>query len=68
MIHHPALLIADEPTTALDTSNQTHILRLFAQIRERFHTAILLVSHDEQVIATTADRTVRMDNSARVFT
>jgi ABC-type dipeptide/oligopeptide/nickel transport system ATPase component len=60
LVHRPALLIADEPTTALDTKNQDRILRLFARIRETCHTAILLVSHDEKVIGEIAGRTVVM--------
>ncbi|MDR3341582.1 MAG: ABC transporter ATP-binding protein [Treponema sp.] len=56
LVHRPSLLIADEPTTALDTKNQAAILRLFKRIREAYHTAILFVSHDERVINTICDR------------
>jgi ABC-type dipeptide/oligopeptide/nickel transport system ATPase component len=47
VVEPPRFLIADEPTTALDTKNQAAILRLFKRIREAYHTAILFVSHDE---------------------
>jgi oligopeptide/dipeptide ABC transporter ATP-binding protein len=45
-ICRPRLLIADEPTTALDTVNQNHILALLRQINHEFGTAILFISHD----------------------
>jgi peptide/nickel transport system ATP-binding protein len=45
-ICRPRLLIADEPTTALDTANQNHILELLKQINREFGTAILFISHD----------------------
>jgi len=45
-ICRPLLLIADEPTTALDTVNQEHILTLLKQINREFGTAILFISHD----------------------
>ncbi|AEF86998.1 glutathione import ATP-binding protein GsiA [Treponema primitia ZAS-2] len=60
LIHRPTLLIADEPTTALDTKNQTGILELLARVRELYHTAILLVSHDEKVISEITDRKISL--------
>jgi len=48
-ICRPRLLIADEPTTALDTVNQNHILTLLKQINREFGTAILFISHDISV-------------------
>ncbi|GHT78829.1 hypothetical protein FACS1894130_06140 [Spirochaetia bacterium] len=60
LVHRPALLIADEPTTALDTKNQEGILQLFVRIRETCRTAILFVSHDEKVVAEIADRKITM--------
>jgi oligopeptide/dipeptide ABC transporter ATP-binding protein len=48
-ICRPKLLIADEPTTALDTVNQEHILELLKQINREFGTAILFISHDISV-------------------
>jgi len=48
-ICRPRLLIADEPTTSLDTVNQDHILTLLKQINREFGTAILFISHDISV-------------------
>ncbi|MFF2480836.1 ABC transporter ATP-binding protein [Paenibacillus sp. NPDC058071] len=53
---HPGLLIADEPTTALDVTIQAQILDLLRQIREENDTAIMLVSHDLGVIADVCER------------
>lgn len=52
----PKLLLADEPTTALDVTVQAGILKLFRQIRDELDVGILLISHDIGVIAQTADR------------
>ena len=46
LTHTPALLIADEPTTALDMRSKAEVMRLFFWIRETYRTAILVVSHD----------------------
>jgi oligopeptide/dipeptide ABC transporter ATP-binding protein len=56
----PALLIADEPTTALDVTIQAQILDLMDQLRRDLDTAIIIVSHDLGVIAETARRVVVM--------
>jgi oligopeptide/dipeptide ABC transporter ATP-binding protein len=56
LICGPGLLIADEPTTALDVTVQAQVLTLLREIRERFGTAIILVTHDLGVIAEVADR------------
>ncbi|GGG63645.1 ABC transporter ATP-binding protein [Paenibacillus radicis (ex Gao et al. 2016)] len=53
---NPGLLIADEPTTALDVTIQAQILDLMRQIREENDTAIMLISHDLGVIADMCDR------------
>jgi oligopeptide/dipeptide ABC transporter ATP-binding protein len=52
----PALLVADEPTTALDAVTQAGILDLIAELRERLSLAMLLVSHDPAVLTSVADR------------
>ena len=51
----PQIIIADEPTTALDTINQKNILKLFHQIKEEMNTTIIVVTHDLGVIAQIAD-------------
>jgi len=56
----PKLLLADEPTTALDATIQEEILLLFAEIRERHGTAIAIVTHDLGVIRRICDRVVVM--------
>ena len=57
---NPEILIADEPTTALDVTVQAQILELMMQLREDFHTAIMMITHDLGVIAEVASRIVVM--------
>ncbi|AWK50821.1 peptide ABC transporter ATP-binding protein [Clostridium beijerinckii] len=56
----PELLIADEPTTALDVTIQAQILELMLELKEKFGTAILLITHDLGVVAEVADKVVVM--------
>ncbi|MEV4315959.1 ABC transporter ATP-binding protein [Actinocrispum sp. NPDC049592] len=56
----PKLLVADEPTTALDVTVQAEILELLRDLRSRLDTAILLITHDMGVVADIADRVVVM--------
>jgi oligopeptide/dipeptide ABC transporter ATP-binding protein len=56
LANDPALLIADEPTTALDATTQAQILALLADLRARHGTAMLLITHDLGVVAQTCDR------------
>ncbi|HLS68917.1 MAG TPA: ABC transporter ATP-binding protein [Kiloniellales bacterium] len=56
----PQVLIADEPTTALDVTIQAQILTLMEEIREKLETAIMLITHDLGVVAEMADRVLVM--------
>ncbi|AXE76613.1 ABC transporter ATP-binding protein [Streptomyces atratus] len=52
----PALLLADEPTTALDVTTQAEVIALLAELRERFGTGLLFVTHDLDLAAAISDR------------
>ena len=57
---HPALVIADEPTTALDVTIQAQVLDLLRELRAEYNLALLLITHDFGVIAEMADRVAVM--------
>jgi oligopeptide/dipeptide ABC transporter ATP-binding protein len=57
---HPSLLLADEPTTALDVTIQAQILELLEHLQREFHMAVIMITHDLGVIAEVADRVAVM--------
>jgi len=60
IVNRPQLLIADEPTTALDVTIQAQILDLLGELRQKFHLAMLFISHDFAVVSEVADRVAVM--------
>jgi peptide/nickel transport system ATP-binding protein len=60
LVSRPALLIADEPTTALDVTIQAQILQLIQQLQSELHMAVLLITHDLGVVANMAEEVVVM--------
>jgi len=76
LVNRPQVLIADEPTTALDVTTQAQIMELLAELQAEMGMALVVVSHDLGVVAGIADRVVVMyagriveeGSAARVFT
>ncbi len=61
MLCRPEVLIADEPTTALDVTIQAQILELMRELQQSFHTSLLLITHDMGVVAEMADQVLVMN-------
>ena len=57
---NPALLIADEPTTALDVTIQAQVLELMKQLRVKFNTSVILITHDLGIVAEMCDKVAIM--------
>ena len=66
LANDPKLLIADEPTTALDVTIQAQILELLADLKRRLNMAMLLITHDLQIVKRQADRVVVMKDGQAV--
>ena len=60
LLTSPKLLIADEPTTALDVTVQEKILDLILEVRDRFHMSVILITHDLGVVARTCEKVLVM--------
>lgn len=59
LLNRPAIILADEPTGNLDSANSRDIISLFQQIREQYHTTIVIATHDNE-IAAQADRVITL--------
>jgi len=68
LVLDPAVIVADEPTTALDVTVQAEILDLLRRVRDEFGTAIVLITHNMGVVAELADRVVVMHDGEIVET
>ena len=66
IVNRPRLLIADEPTTALDVTIQAQILELLAELKEKFGLAMLFISHDLAVVSQVARRVAVMYGGSMV--
>jgi peptide/nickel transport system ATP-binding protein len=66
LAQNPSILIADEPTTALDVTVQAQILSLIRHLQQEFNSALILITHDMGVVAEMADRVLVMRNGREV--
>ncbi|MEO1091173.1 MAG: ABC transporter ATP-binding protein [Pseudomonadota bacterium] len=66
LVLEPELIIADEPTTALDVTTQAQILKLIRDLQDRFQTGVLFITHDFGVVAEIADRVAVLQNGLKV--
>jgi peptide/nickel transport system ATP-binding protein len=66
LVLDPVLLVADEPTTALDVTTQAQILKLIRELQQRRNTGVLFITHDFGVVAEIADRVVVMQHGCVV--
>lgn len=66
--NHPALLIADEPTTALDVTIQVQILALLKSLKDKLNMSVLLITHDLSIVRKVADRVAIMSQGSIVET
>ena len=63
----PELLIADEPTSAIDKINQYELLEVYSMLRKKYNTAILCITHEEAVVRHLADREIRLGDLTSDF-
>jgi ABC-type dipeptide/oligopeptide/nickel transport system ATPase component len=68
ILSHPRLLVADEPTTALDSVTQAHILGLLQALKGTFVSSLLLITHDLRIVRKVADRVVVLKDGSSVET
>ena len=62
----PRILLADEPTTALDVTIQAQILQLIRQLQEEMGMAVIFITHDTELAAAWADQIYRLEDTALV--
>ena len=67
LVIHPELLIADEPTSAIDKMNQLELLDLLSVLSKKYQMAILVITHEEAVIRHLADREIRLNAVTQDF-
>ena len=61
IVMQPRLLISDEPTSAIDTLSQQELLQTYARVRDTYGMAMLIISHEEQVVGQLADRVIDLN-------